>query len=87
MIILFKLVADYIDLKTVFYLARVENGVLPNVIDFEHFIDIFRALLSNHEPILSPPDESEEAKVFDFCRLLISIIVAELCIPISDEFL
>lgn len=46
-----------------------------NVIDFEHFMDIFLALRSNQEPIFSPPDESDEVNVFDFWRLLISIMV------------
>ena len=52
--------------------------------DFEHFMEIFRALLSNQEPILSPPDERDEAKDDDFCRLLISIIVVELCMTIIE---
>ena len=45
-------------------------------------MEIFRALLSNQEPSLSPPDESDDVNVFDFWRLLISIIVAELCIMV-----
>ena len=41
--------------------------------DFEHFMEIFLALLSNHVPSLCPP-EARLAKVLDFWRVLISIL-------------
>ena len=41
--------------------------------DLEHFMLIFLARRSNHDPIFWPPDDKEE-KVFDFCSTLISIV-------------
>ena len=41
--------------------------------DFEHFMEIFLALLSNHVPSLCPP-EARLAKVLDFWRVFISIL-------------
>ena len=49
-----------------------ENS-LPSVIDFEHFIDNFLALLSNHDPSFWPPVDKDE-KVFDFCITFKSIL-------------
>lgn len=46
-------------------------GHLPR--DFEHFIEIFLALLSNHVPSLCPP-EAKLAKVLDFCSVFISML-------------
>ena len=47
---------------------------LPSTLmDLEHFMLIFLARRSNHDPIFWPPDDKEE-KVFDFCSTLISIV-------------
>ena len=46
---------------------------LPSVMDLEHFIDSFLARLSNQVPSLWPP-VARLAKVFDFCRVFISIL-------------
>ena len=43
--------------------------------DLEHFILIFRARRSNHDPIFCPPELKDE-KVLDFCNTLISILAA-----------
>lgn len=42
--------------------------------DLEHFMLIFLARLSNHDPNFCPPDDSEE-NVFDFCSTLISMLL------------
>ena len=42
--------------------------------DFEHFMEIFRARRSNQEPSFWLPDDSE-LKVLDFCRTLMSILL------------
>ena len=42
--------------------------------DLEHFMLIFLARRSNHDPIFCPPEDKEE-KVFDFCSTLISILL------------
>ena len=49
---------------------------LPSVMDLEHFIDSFRARLSNQVPSLCPP-VARLAKVLDFCRVFISIVPSE----------
>ena len=43
--------------------------------DLEHFMLIFRALRSNHDPIFCPPELKDE-KVLDFCNTLISILTS-----------
>ena len=45
----------------------------PSVMDLEHFIDSFLALLSNQVPSLWPP-VARLANVFDFWRVLISML-------------
>ena len=48
---------------------------LPSTLmDLEHFMLIFLARRSNHDPIFCPPEDKEE-KVFDFCSTLISILL------------
>ena len=49
------------------------GGDLPRVIDLEHFIESFLARRSNQVPSRCPPVARLE-KVFDFCRVLISIV-------------
>ena len=51
----------------------VWGGDLPRVIDLEHFIESFLARRSNQVPSRCPPVARLE-KVFDFCRVLISIV-------------
>ena len=48
---------------------------LPSVIDLEHFMESFLALLSNHVPSLWPP-EARLANVLDFCSVFISIFMS-----------
>ena len=52
--------------------AQCKITSLPSVIDLEHFIESFRARLSNQVPSLWPP-VARLAKVFDFWRVFISI--------------
>ena len=47
---------------------------IPNVMDLEHFIEIFLARRSNQVPSLCPPLARLE-KVFDFCIVFISMLV------------
>ena len=55
-------------------MARVGGGGdLPRVIDLEHFIESFLARRSNQVPSRCPPVAKLE-NVFDFCRVLISIV-------------
>ena len=49
------------------------GGDLPRVIDLEHFIESFLARRSNQVPSRCPPVAKLE-NVFDFCRVLISIV-------------
>ena len=52
------------------------SNVLPKTLmDLEHFILIFRARRSNHDPIFCPPELKDE-KVLDFCNTLISILAS-----------
>ena len=55
-----------------YYITALCANNSPSVIDLEHFIESFLALLSNQVPSLWPP-VARLAKVFDFCRVLISM--------------
>ena len=48
---------------------------LPRVMDLEHFMESFLALLSNQDPIFWPPVDRDE-NVLDFCKTLISMMMA-----------
>ena len=55
-----------------YYITALCANNSPRVIDLEHFIESFLALLSNQVPSLWPP-VARLAKVLDFCRVLISM--------------
>ena len=57
----------------IFYITGCVVSCLPRVMDFEHFMLSFLARRSNQVPSLWPPVAREE-NVFDFWRVLISIV-------------